>query len=242
MDATPNRPPIVTYPEFLSQPTRPPPLLTMNGFINTLSAFGSLSALIYGSSKLVLAPMVDSLTDARVELQQSAARNLDKLIEKLEGSVSEIPPSRRDGHKVDDDDASSYGDPAELFHRDIGVQTSLPPSPLFPPHAGADSSTLQDESVRQAARISHLVTSARTLSNDFTTQSEDYGHVQSLIGVFREELDQIGSKASDHSTGYSFYGSINRNDPDDEIRRAKENIRRVKGMLLSARSFPASTR
>ena len=63
-----DQPPIVTYPEFLTQPSKPPPLMTMTTFLNTLCAFGGLSTLIYGTSKLVLAPMVDSLTDARLEL------------------------------------------------------------------------------------------------------------------------------------------------------------------------------
>ena len=139
-----DRPPIVTYPEFLTKPAQPPPLMTANGFLNTIYAFGGLSTLLYGTSKFVVEPMVQSLTEARISLHDSAKQDLEKLVDKLESIVSEIPAAAkknqlvhtggagRDGEEDNDDAKSSYEDPAELFHRDIGVQTSLPSSPVDP--------------------------------------------------------------------------------------------------------------
>ncbi|KAK0613870.1 peroxisomal membrane anchor protein conserved region-domain-containing protein [Immersiella caudata] len=241
-----DRPPIITYPEFLTKPVRPPPLVTMNGFLNTLYAFGGFSTLLYGTSKFVLEPMVQSLTEARISFHETAKDDLTKLVDKLQNVVSEIPPSVKpatshtdDYH--DDDAKSSYEDPTELFHRDIGVQTSLPSSP-----AGSDYETSPSEpaSHQQARRLTELVASVKAVSDGLVGQTEDLGDVKSLLDVFREELDQLstGYTGLEYGGGFSMYGSASRNEPDDQIKKAKENIRRVKGVLLSTRSFPASTR
>ncbi|KAK0639244.1 peroxisomal membrane anchor protein conserved region-domain-containing protein [Cercophora newfieldiana] len=240
-----DRPPIITYPEFLTKPVRPPPLMTVNGFLNTLYAFGGFSTLLYGTSKFVLEPMVGSLTEARVSFHETAKDDLTKLVEKLETVVSEIPPSAKAANHTDehhDDDAkSTYEDPTELFHRDIGVQTSLPPSPAVSDY---ETSPPEPASHQQARRLTELVASVKTISDGLVGQTEDLGDVKSLLDVFREELDQLSSVHAglDYGSGFSMYGSASRNEPDDEIKKAKENIRRVKGVLLSTRSFPASTR
>ncbi|KAK5661422.1 hypothetical protein OQA88_11322 [Cercophora sp. LCS_1] len=240
-----DRPPIVTYPEFLTKPVRPPPLMTMNGFLNTLYAFGGLSTLVYGTSKYVLEPMVQSLTEARISLHETAHDDLTKLVEKLETVVSELPPSIKKDHAVegeayrDDDEKSSYDDPSELFHRDVGVQTSLPPSPTL---AIATPSQTEPASATQARRLAQLVDRVKDISEGLTDQTESLGDVKTVLDVLTSDLSVLSSAqaGSDYGGGFSVYGS--RNEPDDEIKKAKENIRRVKGVLLSTRSFPASTR
>ena len=49
----------MTYPEFLTKPTRPPPLVTRDGIFNTLYAFAGLSTALYGVSKFIVAPWND---------------------------------------------------------------------------------------------------------------------------------------------------------------------------------------
>jgi len=239
-----DRPPIVTYPEFLTKPTRPPPLMSMNGFLNTIYAFGGVSALIYGTSKFVLEPMVESLTEARISLHDTANQNLAKLVEKLENTVSEIPPTIKKPESAlhgDDGDetSSSYDDPTELFHRDIGVQTSIPSSPI-PTSVEPQESSL---SSKQASRLTNLVSSLKAVQDGIVSQTEDFEVMKVSLDGFRDDLDQMSSAShADFAGGYSLYGGGNRNEPDDEIKKAKENIRRVKGVLLSTRSFPASVR
>lgn len=239
-----DRPPIVTYPEFLTKPTRPPPLMSMNGFLNTIYAFGGVSALIYGTSKFVLEPMVESLTEARISLHDTANQNLAKLVEKLENTVSEIPPTIKKPESAlhgDDGDetSSSYDDPTELFHRDIGVQTSIPLSPI-PTSVEPQESSL---SAKQASRLTNLVSSLKAVQDGIVSQTEDFEVMKVSLDAFRDDLDQMSSAShADFAGGYSLYGGGNRNEPDDEIKKAKENIRRVKGVLLSTRSFPASVR
>ncbi|KAK3343852.1 peroxisomal membrane anchor protein conserved region-domain-containing protein [Lasiosphaeria hispida] len=246
-----DRPPIITYPEFLTKPTRPPPLMTATGFFNTLYAFGGFATLLYGTSKFVLEPMVASLTEARISLHDTAKEDLVKLVDKLEGLVSEIPPHKaaltahtNEGDYHDEDDAkSSYEDPTELFHRDIGVQTSLPSTPLRA--TTPEPEPPEPASTQQARRVAELVASVRAISDGLVAQSEAYGDVrESVVGVFRDELDVLSSARSGaNDFGYPSYGNVGgRNEPDDEIKKARDNIRRVKGVLLSTRSFPASTR
>ena len=242
-----DRPPIITYPEFLTKPVRPPPLVTANGFLNTIYAFGGFSTLVYGMSKYLLEPMVQSLTEARISLHGSAKEDLTKLIDKLETVVSELPPAAKKADLQvvpeqgarDDDEKSSYDDPTELFHRDIGIQTSLPSSPSSPP---SELAPPEPPCARQARRLTELVSSVKAVGDGLVEQQEELSDIKSLLGVFRDELDRLSLESgAEWATGYSGF-SASRNEPDDEIKKAKENIRRVKGVLLSTRSFPASIR
>ncbi|GAB1313356.1 Peroxisomal membrane protein PEX14 [Madurella fahalii] len=263
-----DRPPIVTYPEFLTKPARPPPLVTVNGFLNTLYAFAGLSTVVYGASRYIVQPMVDSLTEARISFHGTAKEDLAKLVAKLESTVSEIPPPKPKSTKTnpaddsnnddDNNDAiSSYDDPTELFHRDIGVQTSPPPTPratmatatspfgIAPSHSrqSSEQSRKETPAAQQARRLSSLVSSLKTLSDGLVAQTESLGDVKTVLDLLKEDLDKLSAaQTTDFVGGYSLYGVSGRNEPDDEIKRAKENIRRVKGVLLSTRSFPATTR
>jgi hypothetical protein len=245
-----DRPPIVTYPEFLTKPARPPPLVTVNGFLSTLYAFGAMSTLVYGASKYIVEPMVNTLTDARVSLHDTANQDLAKLVSKLETTVSQLPPSKpkdlktlsTDAGKDDADAVSNYDDPTELFHRDIGVQTSLPSSPTSLSRRQSQSQQQQKENptTQQTTRLASLVTSLKSLNEGLVDQAESLGDVQTVVDLLRQDLDKLSaaSAATDFVGGFSLYGAASKNEPDDEIKRAKENIRRVKGVLLSTRSFP----
>ncbi|KAK4111150.1 hypothetical protein N656DRAFT_780949 [Canariomyces notabilis] len=256
-----DRPPIVTYPEFLTKPARPPPLVTVNGFLNTLYAFAGLATAVYGTSRYIAQPMADSLTEARVSLHETAKQDLAKLVSKLESTVSDIPTPKLKDTKPpaaeDNDAASSYDDPTELFHRDIGVQTSRPPSPFnstaiptatsfFGLSSQSQSSNRQPQespTALQTRQLSSLTASLKMLGDGLVSQTESLGEVQTVLDLLKEDLDTLSAtQTTDFVGGYSLYGAASRNEPDDEIRQAKENIRRVKGVLLSTRSFPATTR
>ncbi|KAK0708980.1 peroxisomal membrane anchor protein conserved region-domain-containing protein [Lasiosphaeria miniovina] len=252
-----DRPPIITYPEFLTKPARPPPLVTVNGFLNTLYAFGGVSTLVYGMSKYVVKPMVDSLTEARISFHDTVQQDLAKLIEKLEGTVSEIPAAATKtkldalsshagihtgaGGSDVGDAASSCGDPTELFHRDIGVQTSLPASPVRA--RSPEPRQPEQASARQARRLTELAASVKVVSSGLVAQTESYGDVKAAMGALNDDINKLASAQTDYGSGFSAYGnSAHSNEPDDEIKKARDNIRRVKGVLLSTRTFPASPR
>ncbi|KAL1860471.1 hypothetical protein VTK73DRAFT_7311 [Phialemonium thermophilum] len=243
-DVKEDRPPIITYPEFLATPPRPPPLITVNGFLNTLYAFGGVSTLIYGTSRYVLEPMVGSLTEARLSFHETARENLDKLVAKLENTVTEIPAMKKPDshfHSRDVDELSEYEDPTELFHRDVGVQTSFPSTPVGQP--GTQSPSIPESlTSQQARRLKELVNSVKVIQNGFVSQTEGFDDAKAVLDALKEEVDQLNFPLNEYTSSYMLYSGVNRNEKDDEIKRAKENIRRVKGVLLSSRSFPALSR
>lgn len=266
-------PPIVTYPEFLTKPTKPPPLITASGLLNALTIIGGASTLAYGATKHLVSPMVAALTAARVDLHQSADASLSRLVTALEGAVSEIPASyytasgsnnkksitsgteTAGAAAVDKDDASdsSYDDPSELFHRDIGVQTS-PPAPSTPlynssfnPNTNTKTpSTSIEKAQHHADRLSRIAVAGRNLAADLVRQTEDLSETKNVLDILGSDLHTLTYPPESFAGGSSAYlygaAAAARSEPDDEIKRAKTNIRAVKGVLLSTKNFPASTR
>ncbi|KAJ4402349.1 hypothetical protein N0V85_005326 [Neurospora sp. IMI 360204] len=269
--------PIITYPEFMAETHRAPPLITMNGVLNTVYAFSSIAALVYGANKYVVEPMVNQLTEARVDFHDNVKDNLDRLVEKLEQTVSELPPGYKasdgragrykDAYDDDDDDnMSTYEDPTEMFHRDVGIQTSPPPTPsvramsltsrpgtamsarslseIYEAHSRAQSraaSAISERNMnhtqKQQRRLAELVTSVKEINEGLTSECEDFDELRTTVDVFHGELEQLALQHYDFTGGFSLYGYTNRSEPNDEIKKAKENIRRVKGVLLTTRTF-----
>ncbi|KAL8380955.1 hypothetical protein RB595_005313 [Gaeumannomyces hyphopodioides] len=242
-EPVPDHAPIVTYPEFLTRREGAPPLVTASGFLQTASALAGFATLVYGASQYVLGPMVSSLTDSRAELHEQAARGLDTLVSKLEETVSEIPTATKSAtamaattQQLGDDVDSSCGDPTEVFHRDIGVQTATPP---LTPAPRQDA----DVVAAQARRVSGLAASLREVNRGIAAQSEGYAAVKTTLDIFKDDLHHMSRPyPAQFGAGYTLYGSVGRREPDDEVKAVKENIRRVKGVLLSARSFPPGVR
>lgn len=262
-DIKTDQPPIITYPEFLTKPAKPPPLITASGLLNSLGIVAGLSTFVYGATKYLVSPMVDSLTEARVDFHENANKNLAQLVEKLEHAVSEIPESyhtagKRAGTHIpaaeytnaaDDDDASSYDDPTELFHRDVGVQTSPPPTPgglSYPNTADGTASSSKHSSAvtaqQHADKLGRLITSILDLSTDLASQADGFGEAKSVLEDFGRDLHTLTYPPESFGVGSGYlYGSA-RSEPEDEIKKVKNNIRSVKGVLLSTRSFAAPTR
>ncbi|KAH6688293.1 peroxin 14/17 [Plectosphaerella plurivora] len=240
-----DNPPIITYPEFLTKPTRPPPLVTGTALLNTLYACAGLTTLLYGTSKYAVAPMVESLTEARYEFHQTTADKLSVLTRLLESTVSEIPPTASTRPEPFRDDADSTTssdaeDPTELFHRDIGVQTSLPASPAEPSPGSAVASSAAEQ---HASKLAKLSASLKDLQDASVSQSEELADVKAVMDLFKDDLGTMTfpGPTGDFVGGFSLYGA-KKNEPEDEIKKARDNIRRVKGVMLSTRNFPASAR
>jgi hypothetical protein len=236
-------PPIITYPEFLITPTQPAPLITARRLLGTLYLFGGLSALLYGTNHYLITPMIAALTSSRHELTGTAQENLDKLIAKLQGMVSETPQSflatpRQEESEEEDSDS----DPTELFHRDIGVQTSLPASPSFSRPASPPPATTTLE--EQTSRISGIASHITGLNEASTSEGQEISQLSTCNGILREYLESLAYFPSSYTYGAGgLYGGMSQKSEtvDDEIAKVKAQIRGVKGVLLSARSFPAGT-
>jgi len=184
------------------------------------------------------------LTEARLDLHGAAAENLSRLVEKLEGVVSEKTPpaeaAKKQSPRDGDDNTDSESDPAELFHRDIGVQTSLPSSPVMSSRLDLEPVSAQAATARQAGRIVDLVASVRAVGDALMAQGEKDAGFQGVLDDLKNRTLRLNQQAT--ISGYWLPRHSNRIEPDDEIRKAKENVRRLKGVLLSARSFPALAR
>ncbi|KAG6085832.1 hypothetical protein E4U16_000045 [Claviceps sp. LM84 group G4] len=245
-----DRPPIVTYPEFLIQPDRPPPLVTKDGILSTLYGFAGLSTLLYGTSKFLIAPMVETTTDARSQLYHATAQKLDSLVAQLEKTVSVIPSTattRPSSSQYDDapEGGSDDEDPTEMFHRDIGTQTSSVLEKAAPAAAAEGrslSSPVGSATDGQTNRLTGLTKSLAVLRDQLRAQSEGFQDVKTMLDVFRDSLDGMTYSSGTFVGGYDIYGSTKKKEPEDEIRKVRDNIRRLKGLLLSTRTFPVSAR
>ena len=230
-------PPIITYPEFLTTPPHPSPLVTKSRLLTTLYLFGGLSALLYGTNAYLLEPMLASLTTSRLSLAESASANLDKLINKLESVVSEVP-TKGSRMEVEAEDEESDEDPTEMFHRDIGVQTSLPSTPhSTPADSGPETTPLSD----QTSRLQYLKTTISDLVEESTSEGNETNHLSITITILKEYLDGMAYVVPNYGYTSSYGGALggsSSKEQDDEIGRVKASIRGVKGVLLSARSFP----
>ncbi|KAJ5290843.1 hypothetical protein N7478_000094 [Penicillium angulare] len=255
-----DEPPIITYPEFLFQPSKPPPLVSMQSILYTLYGAAGLGASIYGASEYLIKPMLENLASARHEFAETAQDNLQKLNEQLEKTVSVIPAhltARKDKSSEEDteeDTDSVTSDPTELFHRDVGTQTT--------PDVSSSSTSLEstkDENAPDAplsavsnhmARLKAIQTELNEV-NDVEGVSSSWDEtMRSSISELHHYLDGLmystpsytvgGSGLYANSTSGSGKATGVRKGEDDAITSFKADIRGVKGALLSARNFPAS--
>jgi hypothetical protein len=187
--------------------------------------------------------MVDNLNEARSEYYDHVNKNLSQLVAKLEGAVSEVPykngkPLKFQHHSRDiDDNESTISDPTELFHRDVGTQTSPPPS-LVGSTSNTSNSNENPVDV-QARHLSAISASLRELTLMHTQKAESNADLRSAIGEIREQADKFLYPPIQNFSVYGGLGSGQSSGPDDEFKNTKDAIRSVKGLFLSSRSFPA---
>jgi hypothetical protein len=213
---------------------------------------GAAAASIYSTSKYIITPMTDQLTEARHSLSETAISNLGKFNGKLEGAVSEIPPvKRKQPVSLDDDgDAESVdSDPTECFHVDVGTQTSPAPS-RRPSILASISGEYADKDAKAVAQEGCLKTIHSHLS-ELVEGNNDIG--QQVTGVISGIQDL---KTYLHGLTYSspYYsnnlyggpggaglGGVRGAEREDESTRMKSEIRGIKSVFLNAKSFPATS-
>ncbi|KAL3449722.1 peroxisomal membrane anchor protein conserved region-domain-containing protein [Aspergillus insuetus] len=263
-------PPIITYPEFLLHQSKPPPLVTLRSVLYTLYGAAGLGATFYTASEYIVKPMLANLTDARLDLASTTEANLKKLNEKLEQNVSQIPPSlltkatiSSAQSVISDEDGvdieSITSDPTELFHRDIGTQTTQ--DLTNPTPATTSSATIEPEkptststALTHQRRLEQIGTQLRDFADTQTTSSTLHDTTRSRVSDLQRYLDGLlYSKSSSYpysaTTGYGMYSTPGLDSgsaatgvgkgEEDAISGFRAEIRGVKGALLSARNFPS---
>lgn len=260
---TPQRdlPPIITYPEFLLKPQKPPPLVTLDRLLHATYALAGISALTWSASKYLIAPMLESLTIARHDLQSTTLTSLTTLNDKLESTVSHIPyiPPLHASTTIDIlSDTTSDSDPTELFHRDIATQTT----PTLPSRRSSTASltnnsqpTTLSPTQSQSTRLNSLHTSLSSLlssteltfaSDALSTQLSDLQSTIDKIDANSQPLyssyDWRGGGGSGSSAGFKKTENTGKDAGRSEAERFKAEIRALKGAFLSSRNFPPSVR
>ncbi|EEQ31537.1 hypothetical protein McanMca71_006158 [Microsporum canis] len=249
-------PPIITYPEFLLRQSKPP-LITFQNFLYTLYGTAGLAASIYGASEYLAKPMLESLNGARHEFSETVQGNLKMLNEKLEGSVSRIPPlstprpkqtSSTEGQSEDDNE-SVTSDPTELFHRDIATQTI----DLEPPTSSQTAVGTEVQAEPAQKTIDNHLARLRSISSHLSSVVTAEKYSDSTQGYARDRLTELYTYLDSltYSTpsylSSSLYGSYEDSDTkkptgeDEAISAFKSEVRSVKGTLLSARNFPSGS-
>lgn len=240
-------PPIITYPEFLVQPQKPPPLVTVSRLINATYIAGALTASAYALSKYIIAPMADNLNEARHDLFEHTGHHVTTFNDKLSQLVSTVPSSAKllpptPADLADFDTDSITSDPTELFHRDVGTQTS--PSLSRRTSLSSESEIVQPDTVplKQATRLgiikSHLSELLEGAENNGTSNQT----LQTSISETRHYLD--GLYYTPPSYSWNADNSLNttnasKDKQSDAAVTLKAEIRGVKGVLLSAKRFPS---
>ena len=244
-------PPIITYPEFLFKEQKKPPLVTVQGVLYTLYAAAGLGATFYGASEYLVKPMIANLTSARHDLAETANENLRKLNEKLEENVSTIPPHHSSDAAAEGDDSDSItSDPTELFHRDVGTQTT-PEALEASLSESADKSTPKPTE-KVLSHVERLETIRSHLSEFAESESKSSNaddSVRTSLNEMRHYLDGLMyTRPAYNASGFGMYGSMDSGSgtatgvgrgEEDAISGFKSEIRGVKGALLSAKNFPS---
>ncbi|KAK5731735.1 hypothetical protein LTR17_011084 [Elasticomyces elasticus] len=260
-------PPVITYPEFLVDAHVPPPLLTPARVLTAAYIASGIAALCYGASRFLLGPMSDSLTDARREFAGHSREKLEEFNERLGGIVSKLPspPAGRGGEKEGkgeegegDEEESEAEDPTELYHRDTGTQTSLPPSPVpqaanpfLPANLAVTEHVKKTPEQYQTGGLELLRTHLSSLSVSTGSHSRVLGDAKKGVDELRHVLDTLqygGDRGYDYYDDATTTGDFTVQSKDvggkdavekwAKVEGLKKEIRGVKGVLLSARRFP----
>ncbi|THZ43253.1 hypothetical protein D6C90_05084 [Aureobasidium pullulans] len=240
-------PPIITYPEFLVQPQKPPPLVTVSRLINATYIAGALTASAYALSKHIIAPMADNLNDARHDLFEHTIDHVSEFNDKLSKLVSTVPSSVKSlpqtpAEFADFDNESVTSDPTELFHRDVGTQTS--PSLSRRPSVASDIEVIRPDTVplKQTNRLEIMKSHISEILEGSESNGASNQTLQESISETRHYLDGLYytppsySWNADNSLNTS--GTSKDKQPDAAV-ALKAEIRGVKGVLLSAKRFPS---
>lgn len=232
--------------------------MTFNSILYTLYGALGLGASMYGASEFLVKPMIANLTSARHDFAQNTKENLRKLNEKLEQNVSTIPPElsrgrgSEDSDRADEDLDSITSDPAELFHRDIGTQTS--PQDVAPPvsedkpaEEKPSPMTTATNHVKRLEKINSQLREVASTEDESATQDDS---LRSSLRDMHYYLDSLIYSNPSYSSGYSTWNSTSDSSngaamgvgkgEEDAISGFRSEIRGVKGALLSAKNFPTS--
>ncbi|GAB7364768.1 hypothetical protein MBLNU230_g5566t1 [Neophaeotheca triangularis] len=243
--------PIITYPEFLSRAHEPSPLITTSRLLNATYATAGLAALCYGFGTYLLQPMHAQLTHSRQELQVHTRDRMGELNERLEklvgeDGVREVRKKRgvvkassevrqksaeEDEDEDEDDDVSSAADdPTELFHRDMGTQTT---SPLPSPEPSALKSTSKSTDWRGNPIVDGEAKPQTPADRQETQLQILHSHLQDLLPKSASSSSDTTNLSAANPTA-----TMSPTDPQDQLSRLRTL---TETLLYSSHPYAYST-
>lgn len=246
-------PPIITYPEFLVQTQ--PSSITTSTIGNIVTGSTAAMAAIYGLSKHVVVPMTVALSDARHDFLATARTKVEALNDRLGSAVSVVPEfesvvKRQSRETTGGDGADGTDDtgPA-LFYRDVGVQTSAPLSSMTDgePKAETEAGTDTKDGAKCTTtdhndRLRRILDSVAEVSSSATLEADVESQLDRAVDSIRGRFFELAhTRPMFHSYPYMHGAYAHRADAEanDPFWHLKEDIRGLKGSLLSPRSFTA---
>jgi hypothetical protein len=242
-------PPIITYPEFLVEAHKPPPLITPARILTTAYVVSGVAALLYGASKFLVGPMSDSLTEARHDLAMHSQAKIEEMNDRLTTLVSKVPDAGKKDKTLGDeaaDDESVTSDPTELYHRDMGTQTSPPDSRTSSLSSGIGAGGERQSPSDHASKVLGILQSHldEFILRDTRIETANKDKQESM-NKLRSYLD--GLMYTNTAYGGMWENGVWSNEEkkddkkkkeEDVVEELKKEIRGVKGVLLSAKRFP----
>jgi hypothetical protein len=201
---------------------------------------------MYALSKYLLGPMHKELSASRHDFFTHSSSKLNEFNEKLSRIVS-TPSKKTTGkdksQEVEENimDSDEDEDPTELFHRDIGVQTSPPLSRQHSTWSLADShSSSPDALSAQASRLASLSNSIREITQSRTASGGKEKDILDQLDSFSAYLNELtySSPYYSYKNSVPTWNNIASTSANDEFDRFRQEIRSMKGVMLSTRNFP----
>ncbi|KAA8895085.1 hypothetical protein FN846DRAFT_971278 [Sphaerosporella brunnea] len=206
--------------------------------VNSLYLGAATAATVYGANKLIVTPMLDALTEARLDFSATVRKNLDEFNSRLLELAPASYVARKGLVRVREEDEESeastdISDPSELFHVDAQTQTT----PSLSGHdddEGTGAMTPDSKLEELTSQMKVLVEShSDGTDNELTFLLED-------LTSYLEGLTYDSAVSSNiYSSPFGGYGQADK-DKDDPITKVKQEIRSVKGVLLNTKNFPAT--
>jgi hypothetical protein len=208
--------------------------------VNSLYMGAATAATVYSANKLIVTPMLDALTAARLDFSATVKKNLDELNSRLLELAPASYVARKGLVRVREEDeesetSSDVSDPSELFHVDAQTQTS----PSLSGHG--DDDEMGTGAMTPDSKLEELKSQMKVLveSHSDGTDNELTFLLEDLTSYLEGLTYDSAVSSNIYSSPFGGYGGQADKDKDDPIVKVKQEIRSVKGVLLNTYVAPS---
>jgi hypothetical protein len=202
--------------------------------VNSLYLGAATAATVYGANKFIVTPMLDALTEARLDLSATVKKNLDELNERLLELAPASYVARKGLIRVREEDEESeassdvFSDPSELFHVDAQTQTC-------PSLDGHDDDEMGTGALTPDSKLEVLTSQMKVLveSHSDGTDNELTFLLEDLTSYLEGLTYDSAVSSNIYTSPFGVYSGQADSSKDDPIAKVKQEIRSVKGVLLN---------